>query len=182
MWEETIMFFPTQMILLRSGTGGKSLSNTARAGLASPALHTNALNDLLFPTWRNYQNAGLNVTSFSLIPLFSPALLYPYSASCCPSPACHGTYSPRPSQAAGDPQTREQLWLLQHQNSHPSCPKPGALPVAPGQSDTPGKDRQDGHPANIHLARSEFPPPLEKNIQLFLSLVWYKDQALPPCC
>lgn len=42
------------MILLRSGTEGKSLSNTARAGLASPALHTNALN------WRNYQN----VTSF----------------------------------------------------------------------------------------------------------------------
>lgn len=147
------MLFPTQMILLRSGTGGKSLSNTARAGLVSPALHTNALNDLLFPTWRNYQNAGLSMTSFSLTPLFSPALLNPYSASCCPSPACHGTTSPRLFQAAGDPQTHEQ-WLAQHRNSHPSCLKAGALPVTPGQSDPSGKHRQNGHPANIHSARS----------------------------
>lgn len=36
--------------------------------------------------------------------------------------------SPRLSQAVGDPQTCE-LWLSQHQNSHPSCPKSGAVPV-----------------------------------------------------
>lgn len=103
------MLFPTLMILLRSGTGGRSLSNMARAGLASPALHTNALNDLLFLTWRNYQNVGLTVTSFSLIPLFSPALLNLYSASCHPSPACHGT-SPAPGSL--------RLWMTL---KHVSC-------------------------------------------------------------
>lgn len=36
--------------------------------------------------------------------------------------------SPRLSQAVGDPQICE-LWLAQHRNSHPSCPKSGALPV-----------------------------------------------------
>lgn len=87
--------------------------------------------------------------------------------------------SPRLSQA---PQTPE-LWLAQHQNSHPSCPKAAALPAAPGQRDPSGKHRQDGHPANIHLERSVFPLPLEK-IQLFLSLVCYEDPPLPPkpCC
>lgn len=123
MREETIMLFPTQMILLRSGTGEKSLSNMARAGLVSPALHTNALNDLLFPTWRNCQNAGFSVTSFLLIPLFSPAWLKLYSASCCPSPACHGTYQPQALSGCGWP---PNTWAVTGTapNSHPSCPQP----------------------------------------------------------
>lgn len=39
---------------------------------------------------------------------------------------------------------------------------------APGQSDPSGKHRQDGHPANIHPARSL----LLEEIQLLLTLFW----------
>lgn len=95
-WEETIMLFPTRITLLRSETGRKRLSTPTRAGLASPALYTNPLNYLLFPIRSVQKNAGLSMTSFSLILLFfSPASLNPDSASFFHSPACHRSYQPQ---------------------------------------------------------------------------------------
>lgn len=154
------MLFPTQMILLRSGTGGKSLSNTARAGLASPALHTNALNDLLSPTWRNYQNAGPSMTSFidttlltSLVKSLSCFLLSQSSLPWhLPAPGCLRL----PKHVSCDWHSPKTL-----------TPPAQRLMLCQWHLDPSGKHRQDGHPANIHLARSVFPLPLEK-IQQFV--------------
>lgn len=132
-WGETIMLFPTWITLLKSETGGKRLPAPTRAGLALLALHTNPLNDLLFPTRSGHKNAGLSMTSFSLIPFFfSPASLNPYSASLFHSPACHRTYQP---QALSGCRMQEvtpkctSCHLSSTRNSCPSCPKSAALPA-----------------------------------------------------
>lgn len=169
------MLFPTQITLLRSGTGRKRLSTPTRAGLASPASYTNPLNYLLFPIRSGQKNAGLNMTSFSLIPLFfSPASLNPDSASFFHSPACHCTYQP---QALSGCRTRQAT--PKRTSCHLSSTE---TPVSPaqslvlsqlmhqGQCDPAGKCRRDAHPANIHLARPMFPLQLEET-QLFLSLL-----------
>lgn len=167
MWEETIMLFPTQRILLSSGTGGKSLSSMARAGLASPALHTNALNDLALSPVEKLPKCRSQCDFFFI----DTTLLTSLVKSLFCSLLSHSSlpwHLPAPgSQAAGDSRTRE-LWLAQHQNSHPSCPKSGTLPVMHQDSDPSGKHRQDGHPANIHPARSL----LLEEIQLLPTLFW----------
>lgn len=128
MWEETIMLFPTQRILLSSGPGGKSLSSMARAGLASPALHTNALNDLALSPVEKLPKCRSQCDFFFI----DTTLLTSLVKSLFCSLLSHSSllwHLPAPgSQAAGDSRTHE-LWLVQHQNSHPSCPKSGTLPV-----------------------------------------------------
>lgn len=92
----------------------------------------------------------VQVSAWPLFPWYhsSHSLLNPYSASCCPSPACHGTYQPQALSGCGWP---PKTWAVTVSALKLSSllPKVWCSP-----SDTLGQSDPSGHPANIHLARS----------------------------